>query len=227
MESRILRSAVPFLFSFVSGWVAQGTAYAQPQQSITTVADVDAGGNVNAVGTVSAGTSSTTPGCVHLQDGASHDMGICAPASGFSGLLTLPVSAGTLGAFITADITGTALTWTRTIRGVSPAPAAVCGAGAGTGCNISVTSSSTNNAGRITVFPGTGPTSEATIATITFNATILPPGGCLIGPANSATSGLVAMASPFVSSVTATNFVITSGTAALSGGPYSWWYVCV
>src|SRR5581483_494446 len=164
MEFRltILRIAAPILFSFISSWAAQGTAYAQPQQSITTVADVDAGGNVNAVGNVSAGTSSTTPGCVHLQDGASHDMGLCAPVSGFSGLLTLPSAPGSLGALLTADSTGTALTWTRTVRGVSPPPTAICGAGAGNGCTVAVAPSSTNNAGKITVSLGTGPAATAT-----------------------------------------------------------------
>ncbi len=203
-------------------------AYGQTQQqNITTTADVDAGGNVNAMGTVNAGTSSTTPGCVHLQDGASHDMGICAPVAGFSGLLTLPSSAGTVGALLTTDSTGTALSWTRTLRGISAAPTATCGSGAGTGCSITLAPGSTNNSGKIMVTVGTSPASGATVATVTFNGTVIPPGGCLIGPANGVTSALAPSAIPFVSSVSGTTFVVTSGGAPLVSAPLFWWYVCV
>ena len=61
--------------------------------SFSTSSNASINGSVYSTQNVYAGTSSSAPGCVHLSDsGQTHDMGICAPASGFSGLLDLPAA---------------------------------------------------------------------------------------------------------------------------------------
>lgn len=63
--------------------------------SFSTSSNMTIGGTLSATGTVSSGTSSNAPGCIHLSDaGGSHDMGFCAPSSGVSGTFTLPTSVG-------------------------------------------------------------------------------------------------------------------------------------
>ena len=54
-----------------------------------------------------------TPGCVHLADGTTHDMGVCAPSNGFNGLLTLPSAAGTAGQALTATGVNNGTQWTQ------------------------------------------------------------------------------------------------------------------
>ena len=75
--------------------------------NVTTMAstgDVNSGGNVNATGNVFANSTSSAAGCLHLSDANGvHDMGICAPSSGFNGLVNLMAAAGTSGQAITSD----------------------------------------------------------------------------------------------------------------------------
>ena len=75
--------------------------------NVTTLAstgDVNSGGNVNATGNVFANSTSAAAGCLHLSDANGvHDMGICAPSSGFNGLVNLMAAAGTSGQAITSD----------------------------------------------------------------------------------------------------------------------------
>lgn len=74
---------------------------------LTTTSDVNAGGNVNASGNIYAHGGGTAAGCVHLSDThGAHDMGICAPNSGFNGLLSLPPAAGTAGQALLSDGAG-------------------------------------------------------------------------------------------------------------------------
>ncbi|MGO4883081.1 MAG: beta strand repeat-containing protein [Bryobacteraceae bacterium] len=72
--------------------------------SVATTSDITAGGALTATGNVYANAGSNTAGCLHLSDtNAAHDMGLCAPSSGFNGLLNLWSAAGTAGQVTTTD----------------------------------------------------------------------------------------------------------------------------
>jgi len=72
--------------------------------SLSTTSDVTAGGAVTAMGNVYANAGSSAAGCLHLADAnGAHDMGLCAPSSGFNGLLNLWSVAGTAGQVTTTD----------------------------------------------------------------------------------------------------------------------------
>jgi hypothetical protein len=80
---------------------------------LSTTGDVDSGGNVNATGNIYANMGSTAAGCLHLADtNGAHDMGVCAPSSGFNGLWSLPPAAGTAGKALFSDGAGGSL-WTN------------------------------------------------------------------------------------------------------------------
>lgn len=71
---------------------------------LATTGDVSAGGNLNVAGNVFANSTSAAAGCLHLSDAnGAHDMGICAPSSGFNGLVNLMPTAGAAGQAITSD----------------------------------------------------------------------------------------------------------------------------
>jgi hypothetical protein len=72
--------------------------------SLATTSAITSGGAVTANGNVYANTGSSAAGCLHLSDtNGAHDMGLCAPSSGFSGLLNLWAAAGTAGQVTTTD----------------------------------------------------------------------------------------------------------------------------
>ena len=65
---------------------------------------LSATGDINAGGNVYANTASSAAGCLHLSDAnAAHDMGICAPSSGFNGLLNLPAAQGAANQVVGVD----------------------------------------------------------------------------------------------------------------------------
>jgi len=100
--------------ALTSATIGNGTLSAS-FTGLTTASDVDAGGNVNAAGSVYANTSSTVAGCLHLADtNGVHDMGICAPTSGFNGLLNLPSAAGAAGKALFSDGMGGSL-WSNAL----------------------------------------------------------------------------------------------------------------
>jgi hypothetical protein len=195
--------------------------------SVATAGDVNPAGNLNATGNVNAGIGSTAAGCVHLSDAnAVHDMGVCAPASGFNGMFTLPPVAGTTGQVLALNTSG-GTSWLSTLRGTSATPTLVAGAAAGTSPATSVIG--TNNSGKFTITIGSSPAgSGAALATIQFAGTALAPGACVIGPANGTTAALGAAYVNYVSAVSATGFTVSTGNSALTAGStYSWWYVCI
>lgn len=72
--------------------------------SLATTSAITSGGSLTASGNVYANSGSNTAGCLHLSDtNAVHDMGLCAPSSGFNGLLNLWSAAGTAGQVTTTD----------------------------------------------------------------------------------------------------------------------------
>ncbi|MGD0360275.1 MAG: hypothetical protein ABSC93_05370 [Bryobacteraceae bacterium] len=72
--------------------------------SLSATSDITAGGALTAAGNVYANSGSNAAGCLHLSDdNGAHDMGLCAPASGFNGLLNLWSAAGTAGQVTTSD----------------------------------------------------------------------------------------------------------------------------
>jgi hypothetical protein len=72
--------------------------------SLTTTSGITAGGTLTATGNVYANTGSNVGGCLHLADtNGVHDMGLCAPSSGFNGLLNLWSAAGAAGQVTTSD----------------------------------------------------------------------------------------------------------------------------
>ncbi|HLY17011.1 MAG TPA: hypothetical protein VKR61_07290, partial [Bryobacteraceae bacterium] len=86
---------------------------------LTTTSDVTAGGNLNAGGNVFANTGSSAAGCLHLADtNGAHDMGICAPSSGFNGLFSLPPAAGASGKALFSDGAGGSL-WSNAFSTLS------------------------------------------------------------------------------------------------------------
>jgi hypothetical protein len=72
--------------------------------SLATTSGISSGGALTANGNVYANAGSNAAGCLHLADANGvHDMGICAPSSGFNGLLNLWSAAGTAGQVTTTD----------------------------------------------------------------------------------------------------------------------------
>lgn len=97
------------------------------------------------------------------------------------------------------------------------------GAGAGTSPTVSV--SGTDMAGTVTVTSGTAPTgSNATIVTLTYGFAFPSSSSVTLTPANAATAALSGISMIYAVGST-TNFVIASGTTALSGATtYKWNY---
>ena len=72
--------------------------------SLATTSDITLGGALTATGNVYANAGSSAAGCVHLSDAnGAHDMGLCAPSTGFNGLLNLWSAAGTAGQVTISD----------------------------------------------------------------------------------------------------------------------------
>jgi len=72
--------------------------------SLTTAGNMTTGGALTATGDVYANSGSTVPGCLHLSDANGvHDMGICAPSSGFNGQFNLWTGSGAFGQVATTD----------------------------------------------------------------------------------------------------------------------------
>jgi len=72
--------------------------------SLAATSSITSGGALTASGNVYANAGSNAAGCLHLSDtNGVHDMGLCAPSSGFNGLLNLWSAAGTAGQATTTD----------------------------------------------------------------------------------------------------------------------------
>jgi hypothetical protein len=72
--------------------------------ALTTAGNMTSGGTVTATGDVYANSGSNVPGCLHLSDANGvHDMGICAPSSGFNGQFNLWTASGASGQVATTD----------------------------------------------------------------------------------------------------------------------------
>lgn len=112
---------------------------------------------------------------------------------------------------------------------ISAIPTIGAGAGLGTGSPVvSVTAASTDSGGSVTLTPGTTPTADAVLATVTFGqAFTLPPRAVILTPANAAAAALAAGASgtmPYISAISTTTFTIRSNAVALPAGTYLFWY---
>ena len=71
---------------------------------LTTTSNITSGGTLTAVGNIYANSGSSASGCLHLSDAnGAHDMGICAPSSGFNGQFNLWTSSGSSGQVATTD----------------------------------------------------------------------------------------------------------------------------
>lgn len=106
--------------------------------------------------------------------------------------------------------------------GTAPTIAAGSGDGTGGSCTIS----GNDISGYINCTTGTLPSTNATVATVTFNAAYASaPRVVLMLPANAAAAALSGTSQAFInqSGITTTTFAITSGTVALSGSP-QWYY---
>jgi hypothetical protein len=130
---------------------------------------------------------------------------------------------------ITADLIGNAdtatdlETWPEHATIGGSAPTILEGTGAGTTPTIAITG--LDNAGKITLTPGTTPAADAIVATVTFNTAFGSAPTVLLVPANKATASLAVTVQPFVSSTTTTTFVITSNGSALTAGTaYAWYF---
>ena len=147
-----------------------------------------------------------------------------ASSQGTTPLLSVNNNSGTPQAQIDQNFNATA----QMFHSTSSAPTAACGSGAGTGCSYLVSTTSTNNAGSFQVTTAGTPSVSAAVVTISFAGTVTnTPGACVIGPANPVTARIASASQPYVSSVSTTNFVVTSNTTALSLTTYAWWYVCM
>lgn len=72
--------------------------------TLATTNDIVSGGALTATGDVIANEGSNAPGCLHLSDAnGAHDMGLCAPSAGFTGLVTLWNAAGAAGQVAISD----------------------------------------------------------------------------------------------------------------------------
>ncbi|HXM44140.1 MAG TPA: hypothetical protein VN924_23090 [Bryobacteraceae bacterium] len=72
--------------------------------SLATTGNVTSGGTLTATGGVYANIGANVPGCLHLSDANSvHDMGVCAPSSGFNGQFNLWTGSGASGQVATTD----------------------------------------------------------------------------------------------------------------------------
>jgi len=96
------------------------------------------------------------------------------------------------------------------------------GAGSGSGSGT-LAAGSTDASGQITVTTGTAPAAASAIVTINFAQAYSLAPVMIITPANQATSALVGVNAPFVSSNTTGGSTIESNNA-LAAGTYSWWY---
>lgn len=107
-------------------------------------------------------------------------------------------------------------------------PAIAAGTGAGTSPTVSITSGGTDVNGVVNVTAGVTPSTSATVATISFGTAFgTAPKTVLLLPANQATALLSGATMVFVnpSNTTTSQWVITSGTAALTATIiYSWYY---
>lgn len=102
-------------------------------------------------------------------------------------------------------------------------PSIAAGAGAGTSPTVSI--SGTDMDGAITVTTGSTPTgSNATIVTITYGYSFPSNSYVTLTPANSTTASLSGTTLEYVTTSTS-NFVVVSGTVALTGATtYKWFY---
>lgn len=106
--------------------------------------------------------------------------------------------------------------------GNSGTPGIAGGAGAGTGPTVSITG--TDQSGVISITTGTTPSASAAVATITYNYAYPNNSFPSLTPANAATALLSGVTMVYTSGST-TNFVINSGTTALTTlTTYSWYY---
>lgn len=107
----------------------------------------------------------------------------------------------------------------------SSTPTISAGTGAGTAPTITI--SGTDHGFAISVIPGAGPATSATIATITFGATwpgTAPMAVC--SEVNAATASLAVAARPFISTISTTTLTFKSnGTALTAGVLYQWRFV--
>jgi hypothetical protein len=112
------------------------------------------------------------------------------------------------------------------IAGTGTNPTIGAGTGAGTSPTVSITGKDLG--GYITITTGTTPATSATVATVSFgNSRTVAPRSVQITPANAATALLGGVNNVFVpqSSITAGNFIMVSGSVALTGATqYKWFY---
>jgi hypothetical protein len=107
------------------------------------------------------------------------------------------------------------------------APAIADGAAAGTSPGTpTITAGSADMAGVLTVTTGTASASSATLATITFSATLnYAPKGCTLFPRNAVSAA--ASATVYTTAPSTTTWTIAVGTSALTDSTaYSWSYSC-
>lgn len=117
------------------------------------------------------------------------------------------------------------------LAGTTAAPTIVAGTGAGTSPTVSVGSGSTDLSGYVNITTGTTCATDATVATITFNAAYATAPRCIIlTPANKITQNLIKGKECFVdqSGITTTTFTITSNTTALTDATaYKFYYTVI
>jgi hypothetical protein len=133
---------------------------------------------------------------------------------------------------LTSDASGNA-TWqtlsaasTNGFIGTSATPAISGGSGAGTSPTLAI--QGTNIGGQITVTPGLTAAASSTLVTITYASLTYPNDSYVVlYPANSATALLSGVTMVFAVGST-TNFIVTTGTTALTPATaYSWNYIVI
>jgi hypothetical protein len=125
--------------------------------------------------------------------------------------------------------TGVEQLLTKHVAGVSAAPSIAAGAGAGTGPSVSV--AGTDLGGSISLTTGTGPGTNAVIATLTF-ALAFPaaPKAVLLTPANinaRALSGTSQVWVDLASDITTTTFAFRANVALAASTAYQWYYTVI
>jgi len=150
-------------------------------------------------------------------------LGIDAPSTGSNATITKKYA-------LTLNGTGANLGMNGFIEGAyqirsSAASGATIAAGAGSGTGASGSVSGNDMAGKIDITTGSSPSTSATIVTITFNAAYASAPTVILTPGNAASAALTGGTQVFISSTSTTNFIVLSGSTALSASTqYIWYY---
>ena len=113
---------------------------------------------------------------------------------------------------------------TKHLKGNSATPTIAASTGAGTTPTISI--SGTDMSGVISIRPGTSPSINAVLATITYNIGYSTAPVVVITPANAVTASLSSAQAVWIN-IGTTNFTINTNSTALSGSIYKWNYVVI